>query len=424
MINIETIKELSLSQILELFVDHGFNYTRNSQECKVLSDREFVINGITRIIEQFSSGRAFLQHKEDVDGDKLARSTFFDSFHSSRRLKMTQDVSCAFNDLIEALLKSYGVDYLSDFSEIDEYDVFAGDGHYIDHASHSGKDKKGKTYAAGTLYTQNLRTGLLSVLDVITDGHRKNHEMPIFRAAVETCTKSPRKTIWILDRAFVDKSWWPQQKSKDNFMIVRLKKSASLSVCGEYQYDSTEDVNTGVTRDYSAGMAGNGWAMRIVDYTDPETGSSYQFVTTLPLSIPPGLIAWLYLLRWKIEKSFDVLKNLLKEKKAWAAGKVALENQSLMITMTYNFQRFIKELINEEEDIQDTKVIKKYEKNLEKRDEKAKKRGRTLHPFVRLKNRMHRLSSQFIRVIHFSFWQAKRLSELIPLFRQRMEAYL
>ena len=151
------------------------------------------------------------------------------------------------------------------------------------------------------------------------------------------------------------------------------------------------------------GWGKGGWAMRMIDYTDPETGSSYQFVTTLPLNTPPGLIAWLYLLRWKIEKSFDVLKNLLKEKKAWATGKVALENQSLMITMTYNFQRFIKEFLSEEEDIQVTKVIKKYEKNLEKREKKAKKRGRSLHPFVRLKNRMHRLSSQFVRVVQSCF---------------------
>lgn len=116
MITTETIKELSLSHILELFVDHGFNYTRNSQDCQALSDRDFITNGITRIIEQFSSGRSFLQHKGDVGGEQLARSTFFDSFHSTRRLKMTQDVFSAFNDLIEVLLKSYGVDYLSDFS--------------------------------------------------------------------------------------------------------------------------------------------------------------------------------------------------------------------------------------------------------------------------------------------------------------------
>ena len=47
---------------------------------------------------------------------------------------------------------------------------------------------------------------------------------------------------------------------------------------------------------------------KIIEYTDPETGQKYQFVSTVEY-IESGLVAWLYFLRWRIEKSFDNLKT-------------------------------------------------------------------------------------------------------------------
>ena len=45
--------------------------------------------------------------------------------------------------------------------------------------------------------------------------------------------------------------------------------------------------------------------------------------------------------------------------------------------------RFIKEFLHSEEGIVDDKVNKKYEKALEKREEKAQKERRFLHPFMK-----------------------------------------
>ena len=335
---------------------------------------------------------------------------------------MTEDISQEFLKLIHRYFAEFEVDYLKDFPELDGYQVFSGDGHYINHASHAGRDSSGKNYAAGTLYAQNVRTGLLSVLDVITDGNRKSHEMPIFRKAVDARLKK-EKTLWILDRAFVDKSWWPEKVKDQQHVIVRVKKKTVLVEFAELKFDATMDVNTGVTRFYKATMGEDGAVQRIIEYTDPETHHKYQFVTTLT-HVEPGLIAWLYLLRWRIEKAFDDLKNNLFEKKAWATGKTALKTQSMMICMAYNFMRFVKELLHNKENIDDQKVIIKYENELKKRECKALKKGRSIHPFLKKIRRMPKLSRQFVSTVKSYFYQKNPLKDLIGEFRVMMEAYL
>jgi hypothetical protein len=70
-------------------------------------------------------------------------------------------------------------------------------------------------------------------------------------------------------------------------------------------------------------------------YRDPETENEYVYLTTLK-NIEPGLIAHLYLHRWKIEKVFDVFKNKFYEQKAWADGEVSADIQASAVAMAYN----------------------------------------------------------------------------------------
>ena len=59
-------------------------------------------------------------------------------------------------------LAALGVDYLDQFPDLDDYQVTAADGHFIQHACHTEKKDKGKVFAAGSIYALNLRYGLLS----------------------------------------------------------------------------------------------------------------------------------------------------------------------------------------------------------------------------------------------------------------------
>jgi hypothetical protein len=428
MLNIATLQNLTEKELLEKLIARSFDYTRNTRKCMGISDTEFIDMAFDRVMGEYCSGRDFLQKKNEVDDAGVARATFFSALQSSRRLKLMEDISGAFNNEIDRYMEVFNTDYLRDFPEIANFQVFSGDGHYINHACHTKKDTSGKNYAAGTLYIQNIRTGVISPLTTITDGNRKSHEIPIFRDAVDALPSNHlKKTLWILDRAYVDKSWWPKKVKDGQHVIVRVKKNTVLTECGDIAFDSSKEINTGVTRVYKAKMGckpeKETLAHKIIEYTDPETGREYQFVCTVD-HIEPGLVAWLYFLRWRIEKSFDNLKNDFFEQKAWATGKNALKIQSSVIAMVYNFMRFIKELLHSEEGIVDQKVDKKYEKALAKREGKAKNKGRSIHPFMKKLTRMPKLSAQFIRTLKNHFYMNIRFCDLIPAFRKSMMFYL
>ena len=351
------------SKLLEILINLAFDNTRNSRKCKGISDYDFINLAIDRVMADYKSGRDFLQSKKEKDNDDISRSTFFGALKADRRLELTKDISGAFNRELNSVMENFGTNYLSDFPELADCQVFSGDGHYIDHACHTSKDSSGKNYAAGTLYIQNISTGLISPLATVTDGNRKSHEMPIFRDAVNALPTSDfKKTLWILDRACVDKSWWPKKAANGQYVIVRVKKSTTLTECGDIDFDQEKIVTTGVTRVYRAKMGckpeKETVAHKIIEYTDPETGRRYQFVATVE-GIEPGLVAWLYFLRWRIEKSFNKLKNDLFEQKAWATAQNLLMIQSSVISMVYNFMRFLKEYLYKQDGLLDEKVDKK-----------------------------------------------------------------
>jgi len=101
--------------------------------------------------------------------------------------------------------------------------------------------------------------------------------------------------------------------------ITRTKANMKPIVYNSMAWDTTDPVNDGVEADEFVGIDG-AMAMRRVRYRDPETGTRYEFLTSVD-DFPPGLIALLYLARWRIEKVFDTTKNKLEETKAWAEGQ-------------------------------------------------------------------------------------------------------
>jgi hypothetical protein len=48
----------------------------------------------------------------------------------------------------------------------------------------------------------------------------------------------------------------------------------------------------------------------------PLSGTLYTYLTNLPVSEPPGIVALLYKSRWDVEKVFDEFKNKLGETKS------------------------------------------------------------------------------------------------------------
>ena len=83
---------------------------------------------------------------------------------------------------------------------------YADDGHFIDHACHTEKGKNDKVYAAGFIYSLNLRNGLLRPFCLVTNGTRRHQEIPVLRNQLEkqNRTKDPsQKCLYVYDKAVI-----------------------------------------------------------------------------------------------------------------------------------------------------------------------------------------------------------------------------
>ena len=108
----------------------------------------------------------------------------------------------------------------------------------------------------------------------------------------------------------------------------------ALEVMGELEWDRNDPVNAGIQSvELVAGCAGV--LIRRIRYLEPLTGENLTFLTS-EMTLPAGLIAWLYKLRWDIEKVFDQLKNKLDEQPAWASTPTAKIIQAQFICLTHN----------------------------------------------------------------------------------------
>ena len=390
------------------------------RSCSELNDIDFIRLGILRCIDPVDSGRHFLQTTQEVHDERLPHSTYFKSLKSARRTSMLEAVERQSYTLHCVTLASKGIDYLSQFTELDEYTVVAADGHFIEHACHTPKGAKGKVYAAGFIYSLNLRYGLLKPLCCVTNGTVRNQEIPALRKTIESSNgdKDPaEKCLYVYDKAVTDYPWWDKQKSYGNYMISMLKENSAATFVEAIEFDNSKEINTGI-EGYSL-YENHGIQFSLVDYRDPETGERHRFISTLSTSIHPGTIAMLYYKRWTIEKTFNNSKSNLKEKKAWSSNPCALKNQMRLTAMTYNLLRVAEEVSK----VQNPDLIhpsdKKYTQALEKRQQAANKKGRFVNPLF-FQARIVRISAYTIRAFQNAILTGKSLLSFVRALAARL----
>jgi hypothetical protein len=323
------------------------NYKRR---CNTLPDDEWVKTGLLRILSQEPSGRAFLQKLSDSGGSDLKRSLFFETLKSRRRLKLCRDVSLSLYGTVRS--KNLQLDPFARFSELDGYDIHAGDGHYHEAAVHDIR-KDGKKYPTQHFYSVDLRSHALRHLTLAdTSGIRKREHdtRALKRLEVETLRQSApkgRKVIYVWDRAGIDfLQWFKWKHLAGIYFLSREKKNMNLMVIAELGYDKEDPINAGV-QNYQLVGCSAGVMMHRVVYKCPISGEIYHFVTSLS-TIPPGIIAYLYKTRWDIEKIFDQVKNKLSEKKAWATSDVAKEMQAQFVCIAHNLMLILEGCIGKE----------------------------------------------------------------------------
>ncbi len=426
--DITIFKDRSLNDFFTRSVSNAFNCVRGSRPCHVLSDCDFMVLNIWRTLSKAKSGRDFLQELGDCRYEILKQSTYFDALSSPRRLTMVQQVTDILNQDMRKTLTEIGVDYLEDFPSLKERIVVAGDGHAIEHACHAKRGENGKYVCETNIHLLDLHTGLGEYLTTVQGDGTHRHEIPSLRKSLlkwrKGLTKCKKPPILIYDRAAVDKKFWTNMTLAEKngiYVITRCKSDMVFHVKANRKINSSLPINMGVISDEWVGQD-NAIMMRRVHFCNPEDGCEYEFLTT-ETNLEPGLISWLYFMRWKIEKRFDTFKNKLCEKKGWATGKTAQEIQARICNCTHNLLEVLLKLFELTFGIQEYKLFEKRKKHLEDRKEEARINGQKVHVNHKVKNHLYQLSCQYIRIIKNLFFSQMSLIEHIPLIRMRLETY-
>jgi len=263
----------------------------HARACPSLTDAHWLLTGLARVLDDQKSGRAFLQKFSALADFCSARSPFFESLKSTRRLSI-----CA--ELNDALLKA-GARTLTDpfaaFPQLAGFDLWAGGGHFHAAAAHDPRDKSGTKWATGHVFMLNLRTHQLRHLDA-RDQHlrRKENEMRLLKRSswddLRAGAPAGRQVILVCDRACLDFEFWHQAKFQHGlYFISRPKENLSLQRGGEFPWERADPVNAGVLCDEQVAPLSYSRHLRRITWQNPENGEPWQFLTN-EHTLPPGLI--------------------------------------------------------------------------------------------------------------------------------------
>jgi hypothetical protein len=416
------VLEKPLLDILSQKLGDAAQRVRGMRSNESLSDFDFALAGICRVLSKSRSGREWLQCDTLFE---ICRSTFFDALQSTRRGNLIRELARRFTAELTEIMREGGIDFLADMPKLANVEVLAVDGHEIEHPQHANKNKKGRFTTMAMIYQMDLHTGLsLPFVRTGRDG-LKAHEWPEFkRKLAQQINERKRHTplFYVLDRAYIDTSFWNDMKKKNVFMVSRFKENMKPMMKQPVPFDRTDPRNKGVLGCFLISFESGGMAY-LIEYIDPETQTEYKFITTAA-QLHPGEISWLYFCRWRIEKTFDTFENDLEEKKAWATGNTAQLQQAYFISMAGNFLRYIEQMLDRHHGLRDEKVIEKYRQQLERREAFAKKNGRGLSPFMNAGRRMAKLSLQYIRCFRKHFFGRSPPQVYLPEFSEALRAYL
>ncbi len=406
-------------------LDLALGRAEHTRICHDYSDRTHIYSGVGRVIEASCSGREWVQLFCAVAKESVSVANFFAALSSERRLRLLEEVDRDIRDQADQLVGEYG-DPFAQYPELDCFEIYASDGHSHGASAHE-EEIGGKKRAVTHLFSLNLRTHTLVHLTVTkpAKGKKTEHELKAIKRIGGRALRfgAPKKTkvIHAYDPAIIDyNEWFRWKQGHGVYIVTREKKSSKLMTLGERDWDRNDPRNTGVLSDEWVGPA-NGYEMRRVRYRDPVTGTVFSFLTT-EFDLPPGLIAFIYKMRWGIEKVFDEKKNKLGQKKAWGKRDTTTSLQALFNTLNHNLLVMLENNLETEEGITDEKVRKKRAKRLAIDSQKAQLAGRKPNSLVKGITRATQRSLQFIRWLRTGLtlnpsWE-QAVEQLLPLMRQ------
>ena len=209
---------------------------KNTRVCPSLPNQKWLETGVLRVLSDEPSGRSFLQKRFDAGLSLITRSHFFESLKSLRRWKLCQEISTALLDYRKRYY--FRSDPFKSFRLLEDFDIYAGDGHYHRAAAYDQR-KQGKKYPVQHFYAINLRSKSLSHLTLAdSSGQRKKEHniRALKRLSIEALrqnAKKGEKVVYVWDKAGTDfMQWFKWKHSAGIYFISREKENMRLEVMG------------------------------------------------------------------------------------------------------------------------------------------------------------------------------------------------
>ncbi len=423
------MKEKTLARIYFAPVVRAFCRSKKTRNCSSYEDFQHVQHGVGRVVKYAKNGRDWVQTVVFVHLFYLSVSNYFAALKSKRRTAMVLEVGHDVRLQTDAqVFENQHFDPLAEHDELANFEVYASDGHTHKASCHE-KELYGKKRPVTHIYSLNLRSHSMACIDLCVPPiyKKKEHEIITLKrvggTALRMGTQKGKKVIQVYDPAVIDYlQWYKWKQAYGLYILTREKSNSALLVVGIKEWDRSDPRNRGVLSDELVGPS-SGATMRRIKYRDNVLGTIYTYLTN-ELTLPPGLLAFLYKLRWDDEKVFDMIKNKFEEKKAWASSKEAKRQQAAFITMAHNLTLMLERKIAMEENITDKKVIKKREARKKEAIRKANKANRKPNILVINCQRATQRSFEFIRWLRLCLNYTTSWSEAMKSLRLCMEQRL
>ncbi len=341
-------------------------YPRSSRQyrCTDISDLHYCQLGVLRCLSSSTTGQEFLQFHADHGIANIEPSHFFKALKSPRRLANITSL----NELLTGPMNRRVADPYAQCAELDDWDLYAVDGHYHHSACFDPKseDSKGelRSIATGHFFRMNMRTHHLSCLGMANpeDGRKKAHDITVIKrsSADQLRNGAPkgRKVMLIWDKACIDYRHWYKLKHTHGIYFVTLEKSNSAAeICSVNQLDTSDPKNEGVVSDHLVGTS-NGVTLRRIVYINPEDGATYTYLSN-DNTLPAYQIVLLYKHRWDIEKIFHQFKSKMSERKSWASSPEAKQSHAIFECLAHNLLLLFEQYLGQSEGLRDELEEKK-----------------------------------------------------------------
>jgi hypothetical protein len=375
--------------------------------CPELSDDGWLRLGITRALHDLPSGRGFLQQIGPMLPHCPQRSHFFETLKSPRRLALCEQASATIS-------RQLSDDPFAHLECLRDFELYAADGHWHGAAAHD-EPIDGSKRAVGHFFAINLRTQALAHLTRAQG--KKEHDMhALKRLDLQTLrhhAPNGRKVLYAYDCAGIDfTQWYKWKKAGGVYFISLTKENMKLEVIGQNPIDPNDPNNAGITADETVATSQH-VSVRRIRYTHPATGEQFEFITN-ELTLPPGLIAFLYLRRWDLEKTFDELKNKLGERHAWASSDTAKQMQAQLLCLAYNLIKLFERKLAKEHQVTNRAETQRRTKRLAQQQQQAQTRGQTLPLLVQTHQRLTQTSVKLYRWLRAHYFSELPLRDLLP----------